>query len=125
MSYGVTQNKLNSFLKAHQMAFLYVALWVILMGTLGILAGFAMDMIFPKPSTDEVWWVSYLLIITQITLGALLIYAIDVFMLAAHRRDRDLYFEMSIFLLIFYLSQNQLLERLNRLFYTLNGQPLP
>lgn len=107
------------------MSFLYVALWAVLAGTLGILAGFAIDMIFPRPDSDEVWWVSYLLIITQITLGVLLIYSLDVFILASHGRDRDLYFEMSVFLLIFFLAQNQLLERLKRLFFTLNGQPLP
>ena len=107
------------------MAFLYVVLWAIFAGTLGVLCGFAIDLLFPKPSKDESWWVCYLLIIVQITLGVLIIYSFDVFFSAAHNRDRDLYFEMTIFLLIFFLSQNQLFERLKLLFFKLNGSLLP
>lgn len=106
------------------MHFFHVLLNVLIFAVLGILLGFTVDYIFPPPTDDEGVGILWVLILTQIVFTAILIYYIDRLYEYVFGVDSDTYFGMTIFMLLFFLVQQQLFYRLNLLSIKLTGQSL-
>ena len=82
-----------------------------------ILLGYLIDRIYPPISSDETPSETFLLIIVQILLGALVIFLVFSLYQGRFRSDPDIYLGATIFVVIFFMVQTQLLHRLVN-FYT-------
>jgi hypothetical protein len=84
-------------------------------GLAGIVFGFAVDYIFPDPTPTEGYYVLLGLALLQIIVTTLVVYYIDMWYERYMGVDSDTFFGMTMFIVVFFLVQNQLFRRLDLL----------
>lgn len=79
---------------------------------LALVGGFLMNKIFPLPSIDETPLQNVLWLMLQLIVAAFYIYQVDRIYSSIVRRERNQYFTIILFNLIFFLVQGQIILRL-------------
>lgn len=88
----------------------------------GITCGFVIDLFFPVPSREESAFRLIIMIIFQILISSFILFYLAQLYIIVFRTDPDFHYGFSIFSVIFYLVQVQLLDRLNILYYKITGK---
>ena len=88
-------------------------------GLSGLILGFVVDEIIPQPKKDEKIYASIFFILLQIFVCISVIYFVDLGYESIFGRDSDETFGMTMFSIIFFISQTQLYVRTNRLYKSL------
>lgn len=89
----------------------------------GIVLGFIVDFIFPYPKKNENFWLALFLVILQLTVCSFIVYYYgELFAYFFGEEDSDDYRGFTVFGVLFFIVQVQLLYRLNILFKSLTGR---
>ncbi len=96
----------------------------ILASFLGIILGFIVDIIFPLPNKDENFFKSALFIIIQIILDGIILYYYALLYKITFNDLPDIFYGFSVFTVIFFLTQQQLLYRLAKIYYHFTNKSL-
>lgn len=91
-------------------------------GIFAIALGFAVDYFFQEPDDNESTTKLVILIFLQLIITALVIYYFDILFEAVLGHDSDVYFGLTIFCVIFFLVQTQMLHRLSILYKRITGR---
>jgi len=92
---------------------------IFLFSFLAVIFGILVDAIFPEPGENETFTETCILLILQILLDGILVYILGFGYESVVQRDPDLYYGFTIFTVIFFLVQLQLLSRLRILYSVL------
>ena len=94
----------------------------ILFTLLAIFLGFAVDYIFPTYTSDELPLKSFILVMIQVTVGVVITFALMGIYEHYTSRDADSFLGETVFVVIFFLVQTQLLARLDNIYFHLTGR---
>lgn len=106
------------------LSFLYAVRDIIIFSILAIVCGFILDFIYPVSSlTDSVWRTLFFLFF-QIFIGGLIVYGLSYLYNMITGNQPDQYFGLTFFVVLFFLIQVQLYNRLVKIYYTITGRKL-
>lgn len=101
-----------------------VVMCAFVFGIFAIGLGFAVDYLFQEPRETESTPRLIFMILLQLIVTALIIYYFDMLFEAVLGHDSDVYFGLTIFCVIFFLVQLQMLNRLSLLYKRLTGRSI-
>lgn len=90
----------------------------------GIVLGFVLDIFFPEPKKSENFWTTTFLLGLQILISGFILYYYSVFYYYFYGSEVDTYLGFSVFSVIFFLVQTQLLNRLDLIYKHMSGKDL-
>jgi hypothetical protein len=99
----------------------YVLRDALIFSVIGIVLGFLIDFIFPEPHTTESHALAFFYVILQIVIDAFIVFFISELYTMVFGQEADTYIGFSVFTVIFFLVQVQLLQRLNNLYTGITG----
>ena len=88
---------------------------------LGIILGFLIDIIFPFPRNIDSFWKAFFLTIIQLTVDGFIVYYYSIIFEYFFKNDSDAYRGFTVFSVLFFLVQIQLLQRLQYLYLKITG----
>lgn len=100
----------------HFKMIIYVIRDSIIFGSLGIIFGLLIDLIFSRPKSEESLIQALVLVFVQLIICGIIIYFISLFYESAFGYNADEYIGLTIFTVIFFLVQVQLLDRISEVF---------
>lgn len=100
----------------------YVLRDCLLASIFGILLGYLIDVFFPLPKKAHAVWFSLIMIILQVVIDGFIIYYYGEIFTYFFGRDPDDYRGFTVFGVLFFLVQIQLLTRLNYVFQAITGR---
>ncbi len=92
---------------------------------LGLILGFLVDFLFVDPDPYEYLFETIFYILMQVIICAVIVYCIGQAYEAYFGFDPDTYFGLTMFIVIFFLVQVQLFERVALLFEKITGRSFP
>lgn len=104
--------------------FINVVVCAFVFGIFAIALGFAVDFFFQEPKESESTPRLVVLILLQLIITTLVIYYFDILFEAVLGYDSDVYFGLTIFCVIFFLVQTQMLHRLSILYKRITGRDI-
>jgi hypothetical protein len=84
---------------------------IIMLTTLAIILGFVIDFIVPSPTPNEDIIVTVWLLFTQMVIATIILLFIEYIYIQLFGRSTSTYFVSDIFVLIFFISQQQIFAR--------------
>lgn len=96
----------------------------LIFGIIGLILGFLVDLVFPLPQDGESVWTTIVLILAQIIICVIIVYYVDKAYEKVFGYDSSLYMGFTIFVVLFFLGQIQLLNRAEVVFNTITGKHL-
>ena len=94
----------------------------LIFGILGVILGFVVDLIFPLPNKNDSIVKTTILMFIQIAVSAIIIFFIAEMYTLIFGYNSDKFYGFTMFTVIFFLSQYQLINRLNILYVKLTGK---
>ena len=89
---------------------------ILIFVALAIILGIIIDLIFPEPDDTEEMRVTFFLLFSQIFVDSIIVYFLGFGYEKLVNRDPDLYYGFTLFIVLFFLVQLQLLNRLKRFY---------
>lgn len=83
---------------------------------LGIVLGFIIDIIFPLPNKDEYFLLTIVLLLVQIILDAIILFYYSFLYKTFFKNEPDSFYGFSVFTVLFFLTQQQMLYRLAKIY---------
>jgi hypothetical protein len=105
--------------------FTYIVRDAVIFAVLGIGLGFLVDLIFIDPDPEESILETIFYILLQTIVCSIIIYYIAKFYEVIFKHDSGLYRGIDMFIVLFFLVQTQLFERVSLLFRKVTGKKLP
>lgn len=102
----------------------YVLRDCIMATILAVVLGFLVDIIFPLPNKKETMLKSVVLLLLQAALDSIIIFYYASVYKIIFKNEPDIFYGYSVFVTLFFLSQQQLLFRLERIYFHLSGRKL-
>jgi hypothetical protein len=104
--------------------FLYAVRDIIIFSIVAIVCGFTIDYIYPQSNITDSVWITLFWLFFQIFIGGLVIYGLSRLYELVTGAKADQYFGLTFFVVLFFLIQIQLYNRLVKVYYTITGRKL-
>lgn len=88
---------------------------------MGILLGFIIDFIFPFPKKIDSFTRAFLLTVIQLTIDGFIVYYYSIIFEYLFKNESDAFRGFTVFSVLFFLVQMQLLQRLDYLYIRITG----
>lgn len=93
--------------------------------TLAIFLGYLVDVLIPNPKPNETFWESLAWIYIQIAFAILILFSVDQLYMWITGIGAESFYGLNVYGVIFFLVQTQLVERVRRIFNTLDEVFIP
>lgn len=116
---------MSDYKREHRLHFKYsldILRDALLFSVLAVILGFLIDYLFPLPNKNESTLKTIFLIALQIVIGAITVYLVAEIYTYIFGYDPDRYFGFTMYTVVYFLVQIQLLYRLNMLYIKMTGK---